>query len=169
MSDLLAQVSGSYRDRLRAIARAQGIAPADAEDAVQEAFARFLELGAARKIATLDEARAYLAVVVINTARNARRRHFRRKPHASIDPTLDLADDAPPIDQRIDTEQRITTLRSCIASLDDVPRKIVSLRVIGELSGSEVANSVDLSPDHVAVVLHRAKKDLCRCMINRSR
>lgn len=163
--DLLEAASSTYAARLRAIARAQGLDPFDAEDAVQEAFARFIELGAGARVESLDEARAFLAVVVTNIARNARRRHHRKRPHGSLELIAAVEDVAPLADQRIDTEQSLTKLRSCIATLDEVPRRIVSLRVIGELSGSEVAKSVDLVPGHVAVLLHRAKKQLCRCMM----
>ena len=163
--DLLEAVSKTYAARLFAIARARGLDPSDAEDAVQEAFARFIELGASKKIATLDEARAFLAVVVMNFAKNARRRHHKKRPHIGLDSIAKLEDGATPPDERLDTEQRLAKLRSCIAKLDEVPRRIVSLRVVDERSGSEVAESVDLVPGHVAVLLHRAKKDLCRCMI----
>ncbi len=163
--DLLAAVSESYRARLRALAQAQGLGPDDANDAVQEAFSRFLELGAARRVSTLDETRAYLAVVVTNAARNMRRRHHRRKAHVTFDPTFSLADPNPLPDEQLDAEARLSKLRACIDTLEEVPRRVVSLRVIGELSGSEVAKSLDLTPNHVAVVLHRAKKDLFRCVV----
>jgi RNA polymerase sigma-70 factor, ECF subfamily len=165
--DLLEAAFTSSVDRLRSIARARGLGPSDAEDAVQDAFARFLELGAKRKISTVDEARAFLAVVVVNFARNARRRHHRKRPHLEVDRVAGLRDPTPLADERIDDEESLAKLRSCIATLDEVPRRIVSLRIIGELSGADVAKSVDLRPGHVAVLLHRAKKDLCRCMLTR--
>ena len=150
-----------YAPRLRAIAQARGLSAIDAEDVVHEAFARFIEL--APRLATIDEARAFLATVVMNLARNARRRHHRKKPHVAMAP---IEDPSPLPDQQLDTEQTLAKLRSCIATLEEIPRRVVSLRVIQELSGSEVAKSVDLVPGHVAVVLHRAKKDLCRCMLS---
>ena len=167
--DLLEAVSKTYSARLFAIARAQGLDPSDAEDAVQEAFARFIELGASEKVSTLDEARAFLAVVVMNFAKNARRRHHRKRPHVGLDSIAKLEDSAALADERLDSEQRLAKLRSCIAELEEVPRRIVSLRLIDERSGSEVAESVDLVPGYVAVLLHRAKKDLCRCILTRIR
>src|SRR5688500_8195587 len=96
----LLEAAHAHTARLRSIARAQGLDPIDAEDAVQEAFARFIELGP--RITTLDEARAFLATVVVNLARNARRRHHKKKTHVPIGP---IEDTSPLPDQRIDTEQ----------------------------------------------------------------
>jgi RNA polymerase sigma-70 factor (ECF subfamily) len=42
--------------------------------------------------------------------------------------------------------------------------RVVTLRMLEEVSGSEVAVMLDLQPGHVAVLLHRAKHDLVRCM-----
>jgi RNA polymerase sigma-70 factor (ECF subfamily) len=36
--------------------------------------------------------------------------------------------------------------------------------MLEEASGAEVAATLELSPAHVAVLLHRAKKALLRCM-----
>jgi RNA polymerase sigma-70 factor (ECF subfamily) len=56
-------------------------------------------------------------------------------------------------------------LAGCMAKLDDVPRRIVTLRILEEHSGAEAAEALGLTPGHVAVLLHRAKKDLERCML----
>ena len=46
----------------------------------------------------------------------------------------------------------------------DVHRHVVTLRVLEELSGDETAAELGLTAGHVAVLLHRARKQLERCM-----
>jgi RNA polymerase sigma-70 factor (ECF subfamily) len=46
-----------------------------------------------------------------------------------------------------------------------VHRQIVTLRVLEELSGEEAAKELGLTTNHVAVLLHRARKELERCML----
>jgi RNA polymerase sigma-70 factor (ECF subfamily) len=53
-----------------------------------------------------------------------------------------------------------------MAQLGDVHRQIVRLRVLEELSGQEAAEALGLTPNHVAVLLHRARKELERCMLS---
>src|SRR5262249_37637049 len=55
-------------------------------------------------------------------------------------------------------------LRGCLSELDEVPRRIVSLRIIEDVSGSDVARLLDLTPGHVAVLLPRANKALASCL-----
>jgi RNA polymerase sigma-70 factor (ECF subfamily) len=55
-------------------------------------------------------------------------------------------------------------LAGCLSELGDVHRQIVTLRVLEELSGEEAARALGLTPNHVAVLLHRARKQLERCM-----
>jgi RNA polymerase sigma-70 factor (ECF subfamily) len=53
-----------------------------------------------------------------------------------------------------------------MAQLGDVHRQIVTLRVLEELSGEEAARALGLTANHVNVLLHRARKELERCMLN---
>ena len=55
-------------------------------------------------------------------------------------------------------------MTGCMARLGDVHRQIVTLRVLEELSGEEAARELGLTTNHVAVLLHRARKELERCM-----
>ena len=52
----------------------------------------------------------------------------------------------------------------CVQQLGEVQRQVVTLRMLEELSGTEVARQLGLSPAHIAVVLHRAKEALRRCL-----
>jgi RNA polymerase sigma-70 factor (ECF subfamily) len=42
---------------------------------------------------------------------------------------------------------------------------VITLRVLEELSGHEAAEALGVTPNHVNVLLHRARKELERCML----
>jgi RNA polymerase sigma-70 factor (ECF subfamily) len=67
-------------------------------------------------------------------------------------------------DDALDHAVTAVQLVGCMAQLGDVHRQIVTLRVLEELSGEEAARTLGLTPNHVAVLLHRARKQLERCM-----
>jgi RNA polymerase sigma-70 factor (ECF subfamily) len=48
--------------------------------------------------------------------------------------------------------------------LAELQRRIVSLRMLDEVPGEDVAAMLGISPGHVAVLLHRAKSSLRTCM-----
>jgi RNA polymerase sigma-70 factor (ECF subfamily) len=154
------------RARLAALARQQGLTSEDAKDAVQEAFSTLLRL---RPPGDIDEARAcadcpLLSTLVVNAARNMRRRHHRALPHLSGEALEALIDERPEPEALVSAAEHGRHLRGCLASLQDVQRKIVVLRLIEEVSGRDVARLLDITPGHVAVLLHRAKKELSSCM-----
>jgi RNA polymerase sigma-70 factor (ECF subfamily) len=51
-----------------------------------------------------------------------------------------------------------------VNQLGELQRKIVSLRMLDEVPGEDVATMLGLSAGHVAVLLHRAKASLRTCM-----
>lgn len=149
---------------LAAVARREGLAPADALDVVQDAFQTLL--GRPEKDALRDkpdDAARLLGTLVRNAARNHRRRHFRARPHVDADGEP-LADPAPPPDARLADADTATQLSGCLAKLGDVHRHVVTLRVLEELSGAEAARELGLTAGHVAVLLHRARQQLADCM-----
>lgn len=75
-----------------------------------------------------------------------------------------LADDGPPVDQLIEMAERHVAVLGCAQQLGEVQRHVVTLRMIEEFSAAEVARVLGLTPTHVAVVLHRAKANLRRCL-----
>ncbi len=162
------QLARAHAQGLAAIARHEGLDTADALDAVQEAFHTFLELPQARQLVdSADESRALLVAIVRNAARNMRRRHHRAQPHLELDDAaaeLELADAAPTVEDALASLEDQLHLRGCLGQLDEMQRRVVTLRMLEELSGADVAARLELTPGHVAVLLHRAKKDLLRCI-----
>jgi RNA polymerase sigma-70 factor (ECF subfamily) len=164
------QLARTHARRLAAVARGEGLDTVDALDAVQEAFHTFLQLPQARELAgrdAPDETRALLSTIVRHAARNLRRRHHRAKTHVPVDDAAqaELADPAPSVDELLSQAEDQVVLHGCLRKLDEMQRRVVTLRMLEELSGADVARTLELTPGHVAVLLHRAKKDLLRCIL----
>jgi RNA polymerase sigma-70 factor (ECF subfamily) len=51
-----------------------------------------------------------------------------------------------------------------VGRLAEAQRAVVTLRMLDELPGEDVARALGLAPGHVAVLLHRAKASLRDCM-----
>jgi RNA polymerase sigma-70 factor (ECF subfamily) len=75
-----------------------------------------------------------------------------------------LPSDVPAPDQALEQAVTAAQLEGCMAKLGEVHRHVVTLRVLEELSGDEAAAALGVTPGHVAVLLHRARKQLERCM-----
>ena len=74
-------------------------------------------------------------------------------PAASVEELLSAAEDQ-------------VRLRGCVASLGEMQRAAVTLRMLDEIDGEDVAGTLGITPGHVAVLLHRAKANLLACMTN---
>ncbi|MGE0546054.1 MAG: RNA polymerase sigma factor [Kofleriaceae bacterium] len=161
-ADWVAGLARDHARQLAAIARREGATATDALDLVQDAFHTLL---ARHDLPRLREHPAQavplLVTIVRNAARNHRRRHRNARPHEGID-DLSSVDPSP----EIAFEHAVTAaqLGGCMAQLGDVHRHVITLRVLEELSGDETAQQLGLTRGHVAVLLHRARKQLERCM-----
>ena len=160
----ISQLARRQARRLAGIARSEGVNAIDALDVVQESFSTLLGRPDAVTLCTRpDDAARLLSAIVRNAARNWRRRHHHARPHIDVDDVA-LAAPQPRADEAIDQKAAAAQLVGCMAKLDDVHRHIVTLRVLEELSGDEAAEALGLKVNHVAVLLHRARKELERCM-----
>ncbi len=157
-----------HRGRLVAVARGEGLGPEEAFDAVQEAFHTFLTLPSARTLVDArDDSRNLLVAVTRNLARNRRRRAALARPHDSNPETLAaLPAPAPTVEELLSAAEDQVRLRGCVASLGEMQRAVVTLRMLDEIDGEDVAGTLGITPGHVAVLLHRAKANLLACMTN---
>ncbi|HTB77197.1 MAG TPA: sigma-70 family RNA polymerase sigma factor [Polyangiaceae bacterium] len=163
--DELSRVARSQRGSLAAIARSEGATAEDAVDCVQEGLCTLLEL-AQRGAATLDgdDARAMLATIVRNVARNRRRRHFLARPHEDLDAAERPDTGQPGADESIARAEEHVRLRACVEELCAIQKAVVTLRLLEEQPGEDVAGALGISTSYVAVLLHRAKRELRACM-----
>ena len=98
---------------------------------------------------------------------SATRRRFRALPHREL-AEGDLIDEAPSAAERVDGASTTEQLVGCVARLGEVHRHVVALRVLEEVSGIDTARALGLTPGHVAVLLHRARKELAACMLEQA-
>jgi len=154
-----------HRAYLLRVVRGEGLGPEDAFDAVQEAFQTFLTLPAARTLSpTGDDAGKLLTTIARNVARNQRRRAAVAQPHDSDDAVLDTLATPASIEEMLSDAENEVRLRGCVESLGDMQRMVVTLRMLDEIAGEDVARTLGVTPGHVAVLLHRAKANLLACM-----
>jgi len=160
------QLVHRHRGELAAVARAEGLTAEDAFDAVQDAFHTFLTLPAAHPLVDAgDESRRLLVTLTRNVARNRRRLHANARRHGGdTDMLAGLPAAAAGADELIAAAQDQIRLRRCVQTLADVQRAVVTLRMLDDVPGEDVAHALGITPGHVAVLLHRAKVNLLGCM-----
>jgi RNA polymerase sigma-70 factor (ECF subfamily) len=155
-----------HRRELAGVARSEGLTAEEAFDAVQDAFQTFLTMSAAHPpVDAGDEARRLLITLTRNVARNSRRLHARARPHVG-DPGViaGLPAAAAGADELIAAAEDRIRLHRCVQTLAEVQRAVVTLRMLDEVPGDDVAQALGITPGHVAVLLHRAKVNLLSCM-----
>ena len=160
------QLVHRHRRELAGIARAEGLTAEDAFDAVQDAFQTFLTLPAAHPLVDAgDESRRLLITLTRNVARNGRRLHARARPHLGDPAVLDaLPAAAAAADDLLAAAEDQLRLHHCVQTLADIQRAVVTLRMLDDVPGEDVATALGITPGHVAVLLHRAKANLLTCM-----
>jgi len=161
----LSSVVRHHRSALAAIARQEGLTPEEAIDCVQDALCTLLDLVQTGQLQEGSEPAAALGTIVRNAARNQRRRHFRARPHHELG-TRELPDDAVALPEELLSRAEDTVrLRACVAELCEIQRAVVTLRLLEERPGEDVAALLGVTKNHVAVLLHRAKAALRECLL----
>jgi RNA polymerase sigma-70 factor, ECF subfamily len=169
--DPLEQITSLVRERrgaLAAAARAEGVSPEEALECVQEALCTYLRVERENALPAGPVERAAAAFTMVrNAARNLRRRHHRVKPHVPLEDefaTAHLMHPPPPPDELLAAAESTVRLRACVATLCSVQRAVVTLRLLEERSGEDVATTLGLSRGYVDVLVHRARHALRVCM-----
>ncbi len=127
-----------------------------AEDLTSEVFMKAL-----RAFRRYDPRRASPRTWLLRIARNAVTDHLRSlrrrgSLHVSLDRVPDLVADVAGQEERVLRQERIQTLLNGMQTLRKADQEILSLRYGAGLSNSEIAEHLDISPNAVAVRLHRA-------------
>jgi RNA polymerase sigma-70 factor, ECF subfamily len=163
-ADWVSVLARDHAGRLAAIARHEGVSAIDALDVVQDAFHTLISRPDSQALRDKpDDAARVLSAIVRNAARNLRRRHHQAKPHVDVDDQPLTAREPTP-DEALEQATTQAQLVGCLAKLGDAHRHVITLRVLEELSGEQAAQALGVSPGHVAVLLHRARKQLEACM-----
>ncbi len=120
---------------------------------------------ALRSIHRYDPNRAAPRTWLLRIARNAVTDHLRSLKrrgslHVSLDRVPDLVAQIPSQEERVLKQERIQALLNGTQTLRGADQEILSLRYGAGLDNSEIASSLDISPNAVAVRLHRALKRL---------
>lgn len=131
-----------------------------AEDVTSEVFMKAL-----RSIERYDPNRASPRTWLLRIARNAVTDHLRSlrrrgSLHVSLDRVPDLVADVPSQEERVMKEERIQRLLNGSQALRKADQEILSLRYGAGLGNPEIAETLGISNNAVAVRLHRALKRL---------
>ncbi len=150
------------------IARREGLSAEDALDVVQDAFITLFEIPQGRQVAEQPDDLAKLLVVLVrNTARNKRRRHYLKKVHIGDTETLNsLPTDEPSVEELVRAAEEHVAIQGCLQKLKEVQHNVVRLRMLEDIPGEKVAEMLQISPENVAVLLFRAKKALKSCLLS---
>lgn len=161
----VSELARTHARPLAAVAVREGLTRVEAIDAVQEAFVTLLSMPQGREL-SLDEegARRLMAVLIRNAARNMRRRRHRSLPHESLDGSLAIPTGDPSVEALLVAAEEHVTLAGCVNKLGEVQRRVVTMRMLEELTPDDTASTLGLSSAHVAVLLHRAKHALMQCL-----
>jgi RNA polymerase sigma-70 factor, ECF subfamily len=153
------------RGMLVGVGRAEGLTAEEALECVQDALCTFLSRSENERSPTDDAAmRASLVITTRNAARNVRRLHRRALPHAPIEPAHEPMSDAIDVEELVAHAEEVVRLRLCVAELCSIQRAAVTLRLLEERSGEDVADALGVTRNHVDVLVHRAKGALRICM-----
>lgn len=160
----LDRITRSERARLVRVAQREGLGAEDALDAVHDALTTFLHLAMTDALPADPTTYAgFMVTTVRNAARNGRRLHRNAKPHASIEREEPEASTEIPEALVAEAEEHVR-LRGCVDRLCDTQKAVVTLRMLEEHDGEDVAETLGISRGHVDVLLHRAKRALRACM-----
>ena len=139
-----------------------------AEDVTSQVFMKAL-----RSLHRYDPARAAPKTWLLRIARNAITDHLRSLKrrgalHVSLDRVPDLVAQIPTQEERVLKQERIQALLNGTQTLRPADQEILSLRYGTGLDNGEIASALDISPNAVAVRLHRALKRLKQAVARES-
>lgn len=154
--DVVAALFEAEWARLVGLARQLVDSRAEAEEVVQEAFARlYVALG---RLRSPDKAAAYLRTTTLNLCRSRLRR--RRLARLRPDPGPDLPTGG--VDDEAVGASDAPRVRAAVARLPRRQQDCVLLRYYAGLSDAEIAATLGIALGTVKTSLHRARHELAR-------
>ena len=127
-----------------------------AEDITSEVF-----LKALRALDRYDPGRSRPRTWLLRIARNAVTDHLRKlrrrgSLHISLDRAPDLVSDGPSQEERLLRAEQLRRLFNAAATLREADQEVLSLRYGAGLENAEIAESLKITANAVAVRIHRA-------------
>jgi RNA polymerase sigma-70 factor (ECF subfamily) len=132
--------------------------PADAEEAVQDAFLRVWRFRTSVPVG--DGAKPWLYRVLVNTCCSKMRHDAGRKTHTVAADLPDLPSDGPSPEGVASEAETADTVRRALAALPEHLRVAVVLRYYAGLSEREIATAIRRRPGTVKSRLHEARRRL---------
>lgn len=152
------QLVAEYADRLYRVALRITASPADAEDALQEAFLAALEHW--QSFRGEASPATWLYRIAVNAA-ISRQRQKRRRPVEPLEAADEAAVQAPPwggdVSRRAELNELQREIEKGIATLPEEHRIVLILRDAEGMSTAEVAEILQISEANVKSRLHRAR------------
>lgn len=128
--------------KVRAIVRRHGVASQDADDVVQEAFAR---LEAYTRKQELHSQEAFLVTTAVNVSRDQARRRERAPTCCAALDLEAIRDTAPQPEEQLVIRERLRRLNSGLARLDPKTRRCVLAQRVDGLTFHQIAAREKLS------------------------
>ena len=141
--------------RVFAVARRMLGSEAEAEEVSQDALVRLWRIAPDWR-AGEAQVSTWLYRVTVNLCTD----RLRRRRDMPLDPEADYADDAPPVEQRLQDADRAAALERALASLPERQRQGVVLRHLEGLSNPEIAEILGLTVEAVESLTARGKRGL---------
>lgn len=127
---------------------------ADAEDAVQDTYAKLWERR--EKLDGIDNRRAYAMAMLRNRCLTLAT--AQPDAAATFDETVTSTDTAPPPSDGIEARDRLRRALEIIDGLPENQRRVIVLHDIEEQSNEEIQTQTGFSPDNIRQLLSRARK-----------
>ena len=160
-TDALRRIYEKYLNRLLTLAMALLNDAGAAEDVVHDVFVSFAESAEGFKLA--GSLKSYLTTCVVNRARD-RMRSNRRQP-MRLDDSGSISSDLNGPDHAIVCSEKAQRLQRAIARLPDEQRRVVVLRLKGEMKFREIARLESASINTIQG-RYRYGLDKLRSMLN---
>ena len=156
MSSALQRLYALHAPALRdALTRRFGEGPPDPEDAIQAAFAKFIELDAQARV---DSPRAFLFAMARNLMLDELRRTRVRRRHAESEAAgsddLSVEENTP--ENVLMSQERFRRLNRAVARLPERGRRLIVMSRIEGMSYAEIAKVTGVSPASISREIARA-------------
>lgn len=131
---------------------------AGAEDAVQDLMVRLWNMRGS--LGGVKNPAAFGITVIRNICLDRLRSAASKTASLDAEPMETLLDDSDGIDDALIREERLSRIRSCMARLPDIQRKVLEMKVFENMSYPQIAWQTGLSEINVRVKVSHARKKL---------